>query len=115
VPSIDVQNLFDGVPLSAEEEIFTQLVTVPGLRIERIVSTGQASPEGSWFDQEWNEWVIVLAGQAELVFEDETEALRLAPGDHLLIPAHRRHRVLWTDPMQPTVWLAVHFEPRASS
>jgi cupin 2 domain-containing protein len=114
VRSTEVGNLFDGVPLSADEEIFTQLVSVPGMRIERIVSTGQSSPEASWYDQEWNEWVVVLAGQAQLVFEDEAEPVRLGPGDHILIPAHRRHRVAWTNPEQPTVWLAVHYDARAT-
>ena len=81
-----------------------------GLRIERIVSTGQSTPEGSWFDQAWSEWVIVLAGEALIAFEDDAESRRLRPGDYLFIPPHRRHRVAWTDPGRPTIWLAVHFD-----
>jgi cupin 2 domain-containing protein len=84
-------------------------VTTDNLRIERIVSTGQASAPGFWFDQDWAEWVLLLAGSAGLLFEGEAEPQVLRPGDHLLIAAHRRHRVAWTDTKRPTVWLAVHY------
>ena len=79
------------------------------VRIERIVSTGQASPPGFWYDQDWGEWVVLLSGAARLRLAEEAEARRLAPGDWVDIPAHCRHRVEWTDPDQPTVWLAVHY------
>jgi cupin 2 domain-containing protein len=102
------RNIFDGLPERLEEERIDDLVSVPGLRIERIVSTGQASPPGFWYDQDWSEWVMVLSGSAGLRFEGEAEPRRLGPGDHVAIPAHVRHRVEWTDPAQPTVWLAVH-------
>ena len=81
----------------------------PGVRIERIVSTGQASPPGFWYDQDWGEWVVLLSGAARLRFADEDEPRHLGPGDWVDIPAHCRHRVEWTDPDQPTVWLAVHY------
>ena len=86
-----------------------QLVTDGSVRVERIVSTGQASPPGFWYDQELAEWVVLLAGAAELQFEDETVPRRLGPGDWVNIAAHRRHRVNWTDPAQPSVWLAIHY------
>ena len=108
-------NLFDGVPLHADEEAFTELFASLRVRIERIVSTGQASPETTWFDQTWNEWVIVLAGEAVIAFEGEHEHKRLRPGDYVFIPPHRRHRVAWTDPGRPTVWLAVHFDAEPPS
>lgn len=79
-----------------------------GLRIERIVSTGQASPEGFWYNQPQDEWVVLLSGSAGLRFECETEERKLKPGDWLQIPAHVRHRVEWTDAATPSVWLAVH-------
>jgi cupin 2 domain-containing protein len=102
-------NIFAGLPLAARsEEILSDLLTSPDLRIERIVSTGQASAADQWYDQDWNEWVILLSGAARLLFED-AEPLFLSPGDYVHIPAHRRHRVLWTDPEQVTVWLAVHY------
>ncbi len=105
-----MDNLFTGLPRSTlENEQFCELLARPGLRIERIVSTGQASPEGFWYDQPDGEWVTLLQGEALLRFADEPEARRLRPGDFIDIAPHRRHRVNWTDPEQPTVWLAIHY------
>ena len=92
------------------EEAVSEILARPGLKIERIVSQGQASPPEFWYDQAWNEWVIVLKGRARLQLQDEPATLALGAGDHVFIPARKRHRVEWTDPQQPTVWLAVHFE-----
>lgn len=100
-------NLFDAVVRNASEERTAELLARPGVRIERIVSTGQSSPPGFWYDQDWDEWVLLVSGAAALAFADDAEPCRLRPGDHLLIPAHRRHRVAWTDPAQPTIWLTV--------
>jgi cupin 2 domain-containing protein len=105
----DGGNLFESLATNIVAEQTIELVTTQTLRIERIVSTGQASPPGFWYDQEWAEWVLVLAGSAGLLFEDETEPRVLRAGDYLLIAPHRRHRVAWTDGEQPTVWLAVHY------
>ncbi|MBZ8134300.1 cupin domain-containing protein [Afifella sp. IM 167] len=100
-------SLFDDLPQEAlAEEIFTTLLSRPGVRIERIVSTGQATPADTPYDQPHDEWVLLLRGAAGLWIEGEGE-MELKPGDHLLIPAHRRHRVTRTD--LPTVWLAIHF------
>jgi cupin 2 domain-containing protein len=105
-------NLFADLPRSTEKnEQFSNLLNRPGLRIERIVSTGQASPEGFWYDQPECEWVVVLQGAATLRFEDTPEPVQLKPGDFIDIAPHRRHRVEWTDPAQATVWLAVHYTP----
>ena len=107
-------NLLRNLPDVSAEEITEALLTRPGLRIERIVSFGQASPKGFWYDQDAAEWVLLLAGAARLRFEDEPEPRPLSPGDWVEIAAHRRHRVEWTDPAQPTVWLAVfHREEQA--
>ena len=106
--TINAGNIF--APLSAnpaDEEISTLLAT-ESVRIERIVSYGHASPEGFWYDQDRAEWVIVLQGSAELLFEHEGAPRLLWPGDYVHIPAHRRHRVTATDPHNPTIWLAVH-------
>lgn len=100
-------NLFADLPRSPAQELLTVLVGAPDVRIERIVSTGQASPPGFWYDQEWAEWVVVLAGTAGVLFEGEASVRELRAGDHVTIPAHVRHRVEWTD--RPTVWLAVHY------
>jgi cupin 2 domain-containing protein len=101
-------NLFGDVSASLPDEQFTELLAAPHLRIERIVSTGQASPPGFWYDQQEAEWVLLLAGSAGLLIEGEAAPRVLAPGDYLHIPARTRHRVEWTDAAQPTVWLAVH-------
>ena len=105
-------NLLSPLPDARAAEIVDSLLTRPGLRVERIVSRGQTSPPGFWYDQEEGEWVLVLAGGARLRFEDETETRLLVPGDWLDIAPRRRHRVEWTDPMTPTVWLAIFYPGR---
>jgi cupin 2 domain-containing protein len=105
---VQTGNLFENLPGDLAVELFTDIASAPGVRIERIVSSGHATPEGEWYDQPQDEWVVVLKGKARLGFEDGT-ALDMAPGDHALIPARRRHRVEWTSPREPTVWLAVHY------
>jgi cupin 2 domain-containing protein len=102
-------NLFDEAEGDAHQEIVTCLAASPALKIQRIVSFGQQSPPGFWYDQPWAEWVMVVAGSAGLRFEGETEARVLQAGDYVLIAAHARHRVEWTAKDQPTLWLAVHF------
>ncbi len=113
------ENLFDGLPAdgtAGEAEALTTVVDAASFRLVRIVSTGQATPEGEWYDQDEAEWVAVIRGHAGLLIEGEGEARILNPGDYVLIQAHVRHRVEWTDPDQPTVWLALHFgEPRPAT
>ena len=102
-------NLFADLPLAAETaERIETLLARPGVRIERIVSTGQASPPGFWYEQEDAEWVLLVSGEALLRFADESEARRLHAGDWIYIEPLRRHRVEWTAPAAPTVWLAVY-------
>src|SRR5215470_13426727 len=105
----DAGNLFASLPAGLDTEQTIELLANENLRIERIVSTGQASPPGFWYDQDWAEWVLVLAGAAGLLFEGEADPRILRAGDYVLIPAHCRHRVAWTDPERPTIWLAVHY------
>jgi cupin 2 domain-containing protein len=101
-------NLLTGIAPDAGAEMFLDLLSAPGIRIERIVSTGQSSPPDFWYDQPWAEWVLVIAGNAAVEFQDEDELRSLVAGDYLYIAAGRRHRVAWTDTDQATVWLAVH-------
>jgi cupin 2 domain-containing protein len=102
-------DLFADVSARLEEEETAVLAELPGgVRIERIVSTGQASPEGFWYDQDWTEWIVVLTGSAGVRIEGEAAARILGPGGYLEILPHVRHRVDWTDADEPTVWLAVH-------
>ncbi len=101
-------NIFHEIPGALSEELFQNLAECGNVRIERIVSDGQATPEGTWYDQSWDEWVILLSGSAGLFFEGDDQPRHLVPGDHILIPAGCRHRVEWTDQTQKTIWLAVH-------
>ncbi len=105
VPS--ASNLFAEIPSSLREELVETLTATNAVRIERIVSLGHTSPEGFWYDQDTDEFVVLLKGAARLKFEDDTIEMR--PGDYVEIPAHRKHRVEWTTPNEPTVWLAVHY------
>lgn len=91
-----------------DAELFDELASGMGCRVERIVSTGQVTPAGQWYDQDDDEWVALLQGEARLLWENGSESA-LLPGDWLLIPAHVRHRVVHTSAEPPCVWLAVHF------
>jgi cupin 2 domain-containing protein len=101
-------NLFTNIPDQLADEQIVTLLQAPTVRIERIVSTGHATPAGRWYDQDQDEWVVVLAGSAGLLFDGETEPRRLEPGNYVHIAAHVRHRVAWTDSSTPTIWLAIH-------
>ena len=107
-----MNNLYADLPADAGAEEFVELFSRPGLRVERIVSTGQASPPGVWCDQPQGEWVLLLQGEARLALEGDPAARLLKPGDFVDIAPHRRHRVEWTHPSTPTVWLAVHYGQR---
>jgi cupin 2 domain-containing protein len=102
-------NLFDGFPSTLQEEFIQTLAESDAIRIERIVSDGHATPPGEWFDQDRDEWVLLVSGGATLLFDDDAVPLILGPGDHVRIPANCRHRVERTDTGQKTIWLAVHF------
>jgi cupin 2 domain-containing protein len=104
-------NLFGDLLACQQDELVTALLDASNVRIERIVSNGHASPPGFWYDQDQHEWVVVLRGAARLRFEDAT--VELGQGDCVNIAAHRKHRVEWTSPDEPTVWLAVHYGERA--
>ncbi|OXS14532.1 phosphoribosylaminoimidazole carboxylase [Zobellella denitrificans] len=102
-------NLKDAIPALLPEELIQTLAGNGGVRIERIVSRGHGSPAGFWYDQPEHEFVLLVAGAAELELAAPSERLQLGPGDYLTIAAHRRHRVNWTHPDQDTLWLAVFF------
>jgi cupin 2 domain-containing protein len=103
-----VKNIFADIPEKMEGEWFETILRTSLVRIERIVSRGHSSAEGIWYDQEDDEWVLLLKGSAGLRFEDEEEVAVLSPGHYLRIDKYRRHRVEWTDPSQETIWLTVH-------
>lgn len=108
-------NLFAALAGSATNEVFEPLLSGGGFRLERIVSMGQATPAGEWYDQESAEWIVLLSGSATLRFAGPEETFSLAPGDWVLIPARRRHRVERTAAEGETVWLALHYEPAVSA
>ena len=103
-------NIFANIPDLLPNEVMETLINSGNVRIERIVSRGQSTPEGEWYDQRQDEWVLLLTGSAGLLLESEAEARILKPGDYVMIPAQCRHRVAWTDPSEITVWLAVYVE-----
>lgn len=102
-------NIFSDIPKDIPEEIFENLVSPQNCKIERIVSKGHTTPEGEWYDQDKAEFVIVIKGDAEILFEENNEKISLKQGDYIEIPAHKRHRVAYTNPEQETIWLAVHY------
>lgn len=100
-------NLFTLPAALPEAELFEPLAEGNGIVIERIISTGQSTPEGEWYDQERDEWVALLQGRATVEYSDGRQ-IELQPGDWIMIPAHERHRVAATSANPPCVWLAVH-------
>ena len=106
--AIAVGNLFEFIPECVEGEVFSELARGKNIRIERIVSTGQSSPETGWYDQDDNEWIAVLQGKATITFEESAD-VHLYAGSYLNIPAHTRHKVAFTTPDSETIWLAVHY------
>ena len=107
--TIRAENLFDRLPANLDGEDFESILGRDNLRIERIVSRGQSSPESGWYDQSQGEWVLVLRGAAVIAY-DNGEEVRLCAGSHIDIPPHTRHRVKWTDPDTETIWLALHHD-----
>ena len=107
--SIKLKNVFEEIPKDLPDEVIEILAGNQGIRIERIVSRGHASPPGLWYDQNDNEFVLLIQGKSGLLFEGRDEAMVMRPGDYINIPAHCKHRVEWTDTGQDTVWLAIHY------
>lgn len=108
---IEPRNLLQRLPEDLSSERTEELLASGSVRIERIVSHGQRSPEGFSYDQAEDEWVLVVSGLAALEIEGRSELVRMGPGDYLYLPAGLRHRVAWTSEHQPTVWLAVFAKP----
>jgi cupin 2 domain-containing protein len=101
-------NIFADIPVDLPDELFATLLDAAGIHVERIVSHGHTSPEDFWYDQSEREWVVVLKGAARLRFDDGV--VELKAGDSVNIPAHKKHRVEWTTPDEPTLWLAVFYK-----
>ncbi|MBA3921510.1 MAG: cupin domain-containing protein [Nostocaceae cyanobacterium] len=99
-------NIFNP-PSSSDQEVFEPLLLGKNILIERIVSTGQITPLGEWYDQHLDEWVMVLQGEATLTYADGT-SIQLRAGDYVFLPAHTKHRVEYTSVTPKCIWLAVH-------
>ncbi len=104
-----LSNLFADLPDRLPDELVTTLLESAGVRIERILSHGHASLENFWYDQDQHEWVLLLRGAARLRIQDREQPIEMKPGDFVNILAHTKHRVEWTAPDEPTIWLAVHY------
>ncbi|MBU0966805.1 MAG: cupin domain-containing protein [Proteobacteria bacterium] len=103
------ENIFSKIPAELPEELFEKILDQESVTLERIVSRAHATPAGEWYDQEKNEWVILLKGSACLRLADRDELIVLAPGDYVFLPARLKHRVEWTAPEMETIWLALHY------
>ncbi len=104
-----MKNIFTNIREQIPDEIFEELVKTEHCKIKRIISRGHSTADDYWYDQAKNEWVIILKGSAGLLLEGNSKVVVMKPGDYINIPAHRRHRVEWTDPDEETIWLAIHY------
>lgn len=102
-----MNNIFAIPDILPDEEVSEPLIADRGILIERIISTGQSSPPGFWYEQELDEWVVLLQGKSQLLWENGRN-LTMGPGDWVFLPAGERHRVEWTSVNPPCIWLAVH-------
>ena len=105
---MSMNNIFEATPKNLSTEVFEKLIEINDVTIERIISKGHKSPESGWHDQNKNEWLMVLQGEATLSFDDES-SIKLEAGDYINITAHTKHEVTWTKPDIETIWLAVHY------
>lgn len=106
---MQIADLLASVPTNLPDELLETLLETESLRIERIVSHGHASEPDFWYDQPEHEWVLVLQGAARLEIAEQPQPIELRPGQAVLLSAHQRHRVAWTTPDEPTVWLAIFY------
>jgi cupin 2 domain-containing protein len=107
--TLRLRNLFAAIPRELTDELVERLLDMDRFTVERIVSRGHRTPPATWYDQEQDEWVLLVEGSAVLRIDGLPTPLTLQPGDHVLLPAHTRHRVEWTPAERDTVWLALHF------
>jgi len=104
-----MNNLFSNIPDTLQEELFEVILNKPNIKIERIISDGHTTQTFEWYDQEDNEWVLLLQGEAVLSFENEDD-LHLDVGEYVNISKHKKHRVSYTSLSEKTIWLAVHYK-----
>ena len=102
------KNIFDTVGINLTDEFIETILPRDSFNVERIISEGHASPSDFWYNQDTNEFVLLLKGEAEIQFEDGS--LNLLPGDYFVIPKHKKHRVNKTHPTEKTFWLTIHYQ-----
>jgi len=105
----EIKNIFSNIPASLPNEVFEDIISTENFRIEKIISRGHTTPKGKWYNQDKNEFVLVLKGNAELKFEKNNKLIKMKSGDYINIPAHVRHRVEKTDSGKETIWLTVFY------
>jgi cupin 2 domain-containing protein len=103
-------NILNAIPEHLPDELIETICRQGNIRIERILSQGHSTPLGQWYDQAWDEWILLLKGQARLSYHHTDQQIQLTAGDYLLIPAHTQHRVEWTPADTTTIWLAIHLQ-----
>ena len=103
-------NIFSDIPQHLPNEIFQTIINTSSCKIERIISKSHSSPKDFWYNQDQNEWVIILKGQAQIEFEKDKKVVKMKTGDYINLPAHCKHRVKWTHPEKETIWLAVFYD-----
>lgn len=108
---MDTANIYSQIPNEFSKELFEEIIQGGKFKLQRIVSKGHTTPESKWYDQDADEWVILLKGSASIAFEGQKKSVSLKPGDHIKLPAHTKHRVERTDSNSETIWLALHYEP----
>ena len=104
-----IGNIFSDIQKQTSDEVLQTILQTQQFKIERIISHDHSTAEGEWYDQDKDEWVLVLKGTAGLLFEGSDKTVTMKTGDYINIPAHQKHRVEWTDPEEETIWLAVHY------
>jgi len=107
---MNTSNIYSNIPEELPNELFEKIIYNSSFRLERIISKGHSTAKGRWYDQEKDEWVILLKGSAGIAIEGEAKTVVLKPGDYIHLPSHLKHRVEWTDPATETIWLALHYK-----
>lgn len=107
--SMQKGNIFSEIPTSIPKEVFNSIIDKDGIKIERIISKGHTTEKDKWYNQEKNEWLIMLKGKAELLFKNNNQIIKMKKGDYLNISAHTEHRVTKTSKKEETIWLTIHY------
>jgi cupin 2 domain-containing protein len=108
-----IKNIFDivKIPANSDEELFESIYNDRNLLIERIISTGQVTPDGIWLEEDYDEWVILLQGNSKIKFDDG-KTVEVEKGDYFMIPSNTKHKVILTSKIPCCIWLAIHIKQK---